>query len=217
MTKTPTQRVVDSARRRGAKVLTHRQWGSKETALYAERRKLTNEGHWPGFVKKVDTVILHITVTFDSGTFIGDFKEDCQTVERIGKERFNSGVSYNFLVDMGTGMAAVGQPIDSKGTHTVNDKDVKGFHKDQNLKARAIACVGMPGSKLSGAAIETIIDLLVSMWENGELTDDPDILPHSFFAFKDCPTDAVRNAIPTIQKRFRARVSRAIGRAGTNF
>ena len=206
---TPTQQMVLAARRRGARILTHDQWGSKEKATYATRRKLTREGKWPGFKTKVDTVVFHITVTFDSGVLTGDFKKDCQTVERIGKQRFNSGVSYNVLIDMHTGMAAVGQPMDSKGTHTVNDKGIENFSKDQNLVARAIAFVGMPGDRLSFAAIETAVDILMAMWESGHITDDPDILPHSFFAAKDCPTEAVRKCIPVIQRRFRARVARA--------
>lgn len=206
---TPTQRVVNSARRRGATVLTHSQWGSTERALYAKRRKLTANGHWPGFKLKVDTVWIHITVTFDTGPLKGDFKEDCRTVERIGKDRFGTGWSYNFGVDMATGMAAVGQPLDSKGAHTVNDKGTKGYTKDQNLVARAIALVGMPGDKLSSEAVETIVDLLVAMWENDFLTDDPDIQPHSLVAYKDCPTEAVRQALPVIRKRFKTRVKRA--------
>jgi hypothetical protein len=206
---TPTQRWVLAARRRGAKVLTHSQWGSKQKALYASRRKATASGVWPGFKLKVDTVVYHITVTFDSGPLTGDFKKDAQTVERIGTERFGSGVSYNVLIDMQTGMAAVGQPIDSKGTHTVNDKKRKGFSKDQNLVARAIGFIGKPGDKLSNEAVETAADVLFSWWECGFITDDPDHLPHSFFAYKDCPTDAVRERMPEIKRRFDARVRRA--------
>lgn len=206
---TPTQRVVLAARRRGAPVLTHRQWGSKEQALYAKRRKLTRDGYYGNFKYKVDTVWIHITVTFDSGTLTGDFKKDMQTVERIGKERFGSGFSYNWGVDMKTGMAGVGQPLDSKGTHTINDKATKGYSKDQNLAGRSIACIGMPGDKLSDEAIETIVDILVAMWEEGQITDDPDIQPHSLVAYKDCPTQAVRDALPLIRKRFAKRVNRA--------
>jgi hypothetical protein len=206
---TPTQRWVVAARRRGATVLTHRQWGSKQMPLYATRRRLTSQGHWFGFKLKVDTVAYHITVTFDSGELIGDFKKDCQTVERIGTERFGSGVSYNVLIDMTTGMVAAGQPIDSKGTHTVNDKRRKGYSKDQNLVARAIGYIGMPGDKLSDAAVESTADVLIAWWECGFITDDPDHLPHSFFAYKDCPTDAIRERMPEIKRRFDARVKRA--------
>lgn len=206
---TPTQRMVRAARRRGATVLTHRQWGSKARSVYASRRSATRRGVWPGFKLRADTLVLHITVTFDSGDLVGDFKTDVQTVERIGLERFGSGISYNAVVDMATGTAAVGQPLDSKGTHTVNDKRVPGYSHDQNLVARAIACLGMPGDRLSDAALETIVDLMVGMWEAGALTDDPDVVPHSLFAHKDCPTDAVRAALPEIRRRYRARIKRA--------
>lgn len=207
--KTPTQRWVEAARRRGATVLTHRQWGSKEQALYANRRRLTREGHWPGFKTTVDTVWIHITVTFDDGKLIPDFKADMQEVERIGKARFGCGWSYNAGVDMDTGMIGVGQPIDSKGAHTVNDKGTKGYTKDQNLVGRAIACIGMPGKKLSDAAVESIVDVLMAWWETGAITDDPDIVPHSLVAYKDCPTQAVRDRLPEIRRRFKARVKRA--------
>ena len=206
---TPTQTMVRAARRRGATVLTHRQWGSRELRTYASRRIATRRGVWPGFKLKADTLVLHITVTFDSGELRGDFKADMQTVERIGKERSGSGISYNACVDMATGMAGVGQPLDSKGTHTVNDKAVPGYSRDQNLVARAIACLGMPGALLSDAALETIVDLMVGMWEAGALTDDPDVVPHSLFAYKDCPTTAVRDRIPEIRRRYRARIQRA--------
>lgn len=206
---TPTQQVVLAARRRGAPILTHRQWGSKEQSLYAKRRKLTREGYFGAFKYKVDTVWIHITVTFDTGPLKGDFKEDMQTVERIGKVKFGSGFSYNWGVDMKTGMGGVGQPMDSKGTHTINYKGVKGYSKDQNLKSRAIALVGMPGDKLSDEAIETVIDILVAMWETDQLTDDPDIQPHSLVAEKDCPTQAVRDALPIIRKRYKKRIERA--------
>lgn len=213
MAKTPTQRWVEVARRRGAKVLTHGQWGSKQRALYATRRRLTANGNWPGFKMKVDTVWIHITVTFDTGKLIGDFKTDMQTVERIGTERFNCGWSYNAGVDMETGMIGVGQPIDSKGAHTVNDKGIRGYSKDQNLVARAIACIGMPGKQLSDAAVESIVDVLMAWWECGFITDDPDIQPHSLVAAKDCPTQAVRDRLPEIRRRFKARVKRAKAKA----
>lgn len=209
MAKTITQKAVEAARRRGAPVLTHRQWGSKQTGLYTKRRNATKAGVWPGFKLKVDTVVFHITVTFDDGKLVGDFKADAQEVERIGVDRFGSGVSYNWLIDMQTGMVGVGQPLDSKGTHTVNDKNVRGYSKDQNLVARAIAFMGMPGDKLSDEAVESAVDVLMGMWEAGVITDDPDILPHSLFAAKDCPTDAVRDKLPEIRRRFRARVRRA--------
>jgi len=183
------------------KVLTRRQWGSKYAATYRARRKLTKAGQWPGFILVVDTVAQHITVTFDSGELTGDFKIDMQTIERIGQQRFNSGVSYNFVIDMKTGMVGVGQPLDSKGTHTVNDFGKKGYSHDQNLKARAIAFMGMPGDKVYPAAEKALVNLLVAMWECGYITKDFDYQPHSFFTAKDCPTSAVREIMPRVREK----------------
>jgi len=191
-----TTRVVRRARRKGVKVLSRRQWGSRAAKTYLRRRLLTRGGKYGKFVRRADTVVQHITVTKPSG----DFRADCRTVERIGLDRFGSGVSYNFLVDMRTGAVAVGQPLDAKGTHTVNDKGVRGYSKDQNLAARAIAVVGMPNTPLSTAAERSIGLLLKAMVEAKAITPTFDYLPHSKFASKDCPCDATRSRMTAIRK-----------------
>lgn len=190
--RTITSRVVRNARRRGVVVLNHKQWGSAHRALYAWRR------FYKPAKQPADTVVQHITVTLDHGPLTGDFKADARTVERIGYERFGSGMSYNWLVDMETGMVAVGQPLDAKGTHTVNDKDVDGYSYDQNLVARAIAVLGVEDSKLSRKAERSIALLLAAMMDEGAVTRDPDYVPHSLFAWKDCPCDATRDRMPSI-------------------
>jgi hypothetical protein len=172
--------------------------------VYAERRIRTREGDWPGFRRLVDTVAQHITVTAATE----DFAHDCRVVEQIGMQRFGSGVSYNFLVHIRSGEVAVGQPLDSKGTHTVNDKGVSGYSHDQNLAARAIAVVGMPGDKLSRKAKRSIVHLLAAMVEEGAVTPGFDYKPHSFFAWKDCPCDSTRSQMPKI----RAAVDRKLAR-----
>jgi hypothetical protein len=185
---TITQRVVKNARRRGVTVLSRRQWGSKYGAVYAWRRV------WKRAKTPADTIVQHITVTNPSG----DFKADCRTVESIGQERFGSGVSYNWLVDMRTGKVAVGQPLDAKGTHTLNDKGIAGYSHDQNLVARAIAVIGQPGTPLSEAAELAIAKLIAAMMDEGAVTKNPDYDPHSKFAWKDCPCDATRNRMDGI-------------------
>lgn len=190
---TITMRVVRNARRRGVTVLSRRQWGSEQQAVYAWRRK-NKPAHQPA-----DTVVQHITVTLDHGPLTGDFKADMRTVERIGMERFGSGVSYNFVVDMATGVVGVGQPLDAKGTHTINDKGVPGYSYDQNLVARAIAVLGMPSDKLAPQAERAIGLLLAAMIEEGAVTPGFDYDPHSKFAWKDCPCDSTRNRMPAIR------------------
>lgn len=189
-------RVVRNARKRGVVVLTRKQWGSLYPHIYKERRKTH-----PVTVKEADTLWQHITVTFDSGELIGDFKADMRTIERIGVERFGSGFSYNAAVDMKTGMVGMGQDLLTKGTHTVNDKSVKGFSFDQNAVARAVAFLGMPGDKLSLVAREATAQFIAAMIDEGALTLSFDYVPHSLVAYKDCPTDAGRAAMPWILKR----------------
>ncbi len=186
---TITQRVVKNARRRGVIVLSRRQWGSRLPHVYAWRR-IFRKAQQPA-----DTVVQHITVTNPSG----DFKADARTVEAIGQSRFGSGVSYNWLVDMKTGHVAVGQPLDAKGTHTLNDKNIAGYSHDQNLVARAIAVVGQPATKLSPAAELAIARLIAAMIDEGAVTRGFDYDPHSKFAFKDCPCDATRNRMDEIR------------------
>jgi hypothetical protein len=197
---TLTARVVRNLRGRGVEVYNHHQWGSKRRATYAIRRKLTRVGAYGKFRRQADTVVQHITVTVDHGGRKSDFFKDAQTVEAIGHARFSSGMSYNFLVDMETGQVAVGQPLDSKGTHTLNDKGIPGFSYNQNLVARAIAVLGQPGDPLSKKAQWSITQILKAMAEEGATTEHPDYLPHSHFAYKDCPCDPTRNKMPEIKK-----------------
>lgn len=198
---TTTQRVVALARKRGVTVYTHRQWGSRRIPTYLLRRRSKRA------LEPADTVVQHITVTLDTGPLSGHFKTDMRTVERIGYERFQSGVSYNFVVDMETGEVGVGMPLDVKGTHTINDKGVAGFSFDQNYAARAIAVLGMENTPLSKKAEHSIAVLLACMVEVGAITDTFDYEPHSTFAWKSCPCEATRSRMPAIRKAALAMVN----------
>lgn len=184
--------VIRTAKRKyDLDILRHKQWGSKRRSVYAWRRK-----NKPS--KKVaDTVFQHITVTRPTN----DFKSDVRTVEDIGYNRFGSGASYNFIVNMKTGEVAAGMPLDAKGTHTINNKKVSGFSYDQNYAARAIAVLGMPDTPLSNAAEESIARLLAAMMDAGAITNGFDYEPHSLVAWKDCPCDPTRNKMGDIYRR----------------
>lgn len=193
---TINQRVIARARTKyGLRVHTRSQWGSKYGATYEQRRRLKPA------LQPADTVVQHITVTLDHGDLTGDFYADVRTVERIGYERFGSGVSYNWVVDMTTGDVAEGQPLDAKGTHTVNNKDVPGYSYDQNYAARAIAVLGMPGDKLSAKAARSIAGIMAAMMDEKAITTHFDYVPHSLFAWKDCPVDETRSQMPAIRKQ----------------
>jgi hypothetical protein len=191
---TVTTKVVREARKLGCVVYNHRQWGSKHRLVYAWRRKFRPHKLLPK--NPVDTIWQHITVTWRTG----DFKADVREVERIGWERFDTGVSYNFLVDMRTGEIAVGMPLDAKGAHTLNDKEVRGFSYNQNYVSVAIAVIGMPGHQLHEVAKLAITRLIAAMMIQGVVTRDPDYVPHSLVAYKDCPCDPTRNEMGDILK-----------------
>lgn len=180
-------RIRRYLRRRGIKVYTRRQWGTQHADVYKWRRL-----NRPVSADPADTNVQHITVTFDSGVFVGDFKKDMQTVERIGFQRFGSGVSYNYVVDMKTGEIGEGMPLDAKGTHTINDKNLPGFSKDQNDKARATAVLGMPDTPLSLAGERSLLLLMKAEVKFKALTPGFDYMPHSAFTAKDCPCDPTR-------------------------
>lgn len=182
-----TQRVVDNARGKGVKVIGRAGWGNTST-IYQWRRRFRKHAPNPS-----DTLWFHITVTRREG-----IRKDMRTLHRIGMQRFGSGVSYNFCIDMKTGEVGLGQALDAKGTHTVNNKRIDGYSYDQNRVSHAIAFIGMPGDELSPAAIKSAAKLIASMTEERALTQDPDFNPHSMVAWKDCPTDAVRRKIPVI-------------------
>ena len=193
--KSITGRVVDAARKRGVKVYTRKQWGSVHEDVYAWRRK--NKPHSLLPSKPVDTVWQHITVTRRSGSFAAD----CQLVERIGFARFQTGCSYNFMVDMTTGEVGVGQPLDAKGAHTLNDKNLPGFSHDQNAVSIAIAVIGMPDYVLQPAAFNAISQLIAACIEVGAVTKGFDYMPHSAVAATHCPCDSTRDLMPKIRHR----------------
>lgn len=191
-----TSRVLRNARKRGLTVYSRRQWGAgfRNLAVYQWRR--VNRRHNLIPKKPVDTVVQHITVTHRTG----DFKRDMRTLHDIGVSRFGSGVSYNWVVDMVTGKIGLGQSLDAAGTHTINDKNMPGFSKNQNYVAIAIAVLGVEEDHLSPVAKLAIAELIAAHVDEGYVTKGFDYLPHSFFAAKDCPCDSTRSAMVDIRK-----------------
>lgn len=197
------KRVMQELRKiASAPVLSHKQWGAEHEGVYLTRREIRPA------LQPADTVVQHITVTLDHGPLKGDFIEDMKTIERIGYERFKTGISYNWVVDMTTGWIGQGAYLDAQGAHTLNDKGIHGYSFNQNKMARAIAVLGMPTTKLSKQAEESITDILVAMWRVGAITYRPDYVPHSLFAAKDCPCDATRDRMPAIYAKFEKRTNR---------
>lgn len=189
-------KVVRTARDRGLTVYTHKQWGSKQRKLYWNRLVTRRTK-----VRVKDTLWQHISVTRDDGDDRIAFFMDMQELERIGMERFGSGVSYNLAIDMETGEIGVGQFFNAKGTHTINHKQNEhpDYSFDQNAVSLAFAFIGMPGQAPSKKAIRAAGIMYGVLIDCNKLTVDPDYNPHRMVAFKSCPTDAVVAVMPQIE------------------
>lgn len=191
-----TSAVVNRLHIMGCKVLDRSQWGTKYEALY-QKRRVTKK--FIGDRGKAKYAFSHISVTRDDGPSDADFAADMRELERIGYERFLSGISYNWAVDLENGTIGEGMPLDAKGTHTVNNKHVGGYEYDLNAYGHAIVGIGMPGAKPTNAFVASVAAIIAAERDLGLMVEDSDLLPHSMFAAKDCPTTAIRNRIPEIE------------------
>ena len=130
-------------------------------------------------------------------------RADMRELHAIGMSRFGTGVSYNLAWDMKTGEIGIGQALDAAGAHTLNDKNVPNYSENLNYYALAIAAIGMPGKKPSDRAVEALARTVAALIDVGALRVGHDYVPHSLFAYKDCPTDAVREVMPAVNRRAR--------------
>ena len=185
------RKIIEQLRADGFTVLTRRQWGSKHRAVYQWRRVNRH------FVGAADHAFGHITVT----TATKDAKADARQVEAIGQSRFGSGVSYNWLLHKPSKTIIVGQPLDAAGTHTVNDKNVAGFHDNLNYWGHAIGFIGQPGDGFDDWCRDAAAAIIRAEKKHGGMKSAARLYPHSKFAFKDCPCDPYRDSIPEIEKK----------------
>lgn len=185
---TPNEQIIARLAKLGYMVITRTDWGSKYESLYQQRR----------VSKRVDLPVRylfqHISVTRNN-----DMVSDMQELERIGYERFQSGISYNWAVDPITGEIGEGMPVDAKGTHTVNDKGVPGFPLNLNYYGNAIVAIGMPGVVPTAKFALSCAAIMRATWDLGIAETNCGYYPHSMFANKDCPTDPVRAIMPNIR------------------
>lgn len=199
---TITRRFITRARAYGVTVHTRSDWATvPQRAVYQWRR--INRRHAQIPKRPTDTLVQHITVTRDDGPTGADFNADMRELHAIGYSRFGSGVSYNLVWDMETGEVGIGQALDAAGTHTLNDKHVPNYSENLNYYALAIAAIGMPGKKPTERAVEALARTIAALIDVGALTTGHDYVPHSLFAYKDCPTDAVRAVMPKVNERAR--------------
>lgn len=133
-----------------------------------------------------DFHFLHITVTHDTDT-IREGAAGARQVESFGLST-PPMVSYQDLVT-NEGRYFQGQDYGTKGTHTINDKNVPGFPNDLNLRGYAAAIMQNVGDAVTDAQVETLAKVFAARELLGLVRRGAPIFPHRKFAFKLCPGD----------------------------
>jgi hypothetical protein len=182
------KRIIKELRGAGFTVLSRKQWRSRHRARYQWRRI---HRHFPGRAKEF---FAHVTVTDRTKNFAADVR----LVEQIGWDRFRTGISYNYAVDQVTGEIAIGMPHDAAGAHTLNDKDVSGFPSNLNYYGHAIAWIGNVGDRPSQRCKDAYSAIIAAEKKHNAAQRGARILPHSKFAWKECPLTVMTNALPDI-------------------
>jgi N-acetylmuramoyl-L-alanine amidase len=181
-------RIIRELRAAGFTVLSRKQWGSRRRPLYQWRRI---HKHFPGRAK---CFFAHVTVTNPTDSFAADVR----LLERIGYDRFRTGISYNYAVDQRTGAIAIGMPHDAAGAHTLNDKGIDGFPDNLNYFGHGIAWIGNIGDRPSQDCKDAFSAIIAAEKKQNAAREDARIYPHSKFAWKECPLTVMTNALPAI-------------------
>jgi hypothetical protein len=133
-----------------------------------------------------DFHFLHITVTGDTDT-IKEGAAGARQVETFGLST-PPMVSYQDLVT-NEGRYFQGQDYGTKGTHTINDRNVPGFPNDLNLEGYAAAIMQNVGDAVTDAQVVTLAKVFAARELLGLVRKGAPIFPHRKFAFKACPGD----------------------------
>ena len=148
------------------------EWGS--TYDYA-RRHLSR----PAPVAKVETC-LHTTVTVAPDVLppYGDEREAMRLLERIGTQRFGSGLSYN-AVAFPSGNAYDGQPLNNKATHSE--------YQRWNWDRASIALCGNYDKDRPTAAMLATVAAIQAEWLRDGVIQTVTLRGHYEVAAKACP------------------------------
>lgn len=187
--------VIRQLRAWGVECFTRAEWGSPREAdgSYARRR-----GTHPMPAGPASCHFLHITVTRDSDT-IREGKAGARQVEGYGYST-PPMVSYQDLVT-NEGRYFQGQDYGTKGTHTVNDKDVPGFPRDLNLYGYACALMQNVGDEVTDRQVEVIARVFAAREIAGLVKRGAPVYPHRKFAAKSCPGDKAMARLGEIARR----------------
>lgn len=173
--------VIELLRASGVECWTRSQWGSPRQADGAYARRGRSHPMPPAPAKYH---FLHLTVTSDTDT-VQQGKAGARQIERYG---YSSPpmVSYQDLI---TNEARYfqGQDYGTKGTHTVNDKSIRGFAHNLNLEGYALALMQNVGDKVTDEQVHLAAMVFAARELTGWVRRGAPIYPHRKFAWKACP------------------------------
>lgn len=175
--------VISQLRASGVECYTRAGWGSPQerAGKYAARRRTHPMPKSPALYH-----FLHITVTPDTDT-IPEGAAGARKVETYGLST-PPMVSYQDLVT-NEGRYYQGQDYGTKGTHTINDKNVSGFPHDLNLYGYALAIMQNVGDEVTDIQVDVIAMVFAARELLGLVVKGAPIYPHRKFAAKSCPGD----------------------------
>lgn len=187
--------VIDQLRAAGVECFTRQQWGSPQerAGKYASRRRTHPMPPGPAAYH-----FLHITVTADTDTV----KQGAAGARQIETYGYSSPpmVSYQDLVT-NEGRYYQGQDYGTKGTHTVNDKNVPGFPRDLNLHGYATALMQNIGDEVTDKQVRVVAMIFAARELAGLVRRGAPIYPHRKFASKACPGDKAVARLPEIVRQ----------------
>lgn len=176
----------------GVECYTRGEWGSARLGDYIKRR-ITHP--MPKGPAKYHFV--HITVTSDTDS-VKEGKAGARQIEGYGLST-PPMCSYQEMV---TNEAKYfqGQDYGTKGTHTVNDRKVKGFSRDLNLEGYALAIMQNVDDEVTDEQIILVAKVLAARELCGFVKRGAPVYPHRKFAYKACPGDKMVAALSRITK-----------------
>jgi hypothetical protein len=185
--------VMNMLRDAGVEVFTRKEWGTRYEHEYEERKRSHPMPSAPAPYH-----FLHITVTSDTDT-VKQGKEGARQIEGYGLST-PPMVSYQDMIT-NEGKYFQGQNYGTKGTHTVNDKDVPGYPHDLNLMGYALAIMQNVGDEVTDEQVELAAQVFAARELSGWVRRGAPIYPHRKFAYKLCPGDKAVARLGEIQRR----------------
>lgn len=186
----------------GLEIVYREEWGAVED--YTSDRALN---------EVADMFFLHIALVNDPSDLQGDEFQVARNVERIGQQRFGSGMSYNALA-FNTGLLVEGQPLTRRGAHTVNtyERDYCLTHGGSmvgprtstgynlNVNARALCLPQMVDDPVTPEQIDSAARWAAAQIISGLAKKSAKWHGHRCVTAKGCPGDIAFKLIGKLQE-----------------